>query len=288
MSRNLLDLSGKIDPLTIELFETIKRLADSRGIKFFVVGASARDMILEYGYGIQTKRATMDIDLGVQVSNWGQYEKLIQGLIDTANFEQDRQEQRLKFKNILLMDVIPFGEIAEPEHSFNWPSEDGNEMNTLGFSESFEDAILARLRNSPVLEIKLTSLAGLAIMKIIAWYDNPARGRDAQDLSLILHNYLYAGNEERIFDEENDIFDKIKKNPGDYHNNAGARLLGRDIAKIATPESKKKIIEILKKETGNKERYKLVEAMASTYIKSGHDFEDNIELLEQVKFGILD
>ncbi len=288
MSRSLLDLSGKIDTLTIELFEIIKNTADTQDIKFFVIGASARDMILEYGYKIKTKRATMDIDLGVQVADWGQYEKLKQGLIDTTNFEQDRQEQRLKFKNILLVDIIPFGEIAEPEHKYTWLSEDGNEMSTLGFSESFEDAILVRLRNSPVLEIKLTSLAGLAILKIISWHDNPARGRDAKDLSLIIHNYLYAGNEERIFDEENDIFDKIKKDQGDYHKNAGARLLGRDIAKIALPESKKKIIEILKEETKDEGRYKLVEEMIDSYYKSGHDFEDNIELLQQVKFGMLE
>lgn len=287
MSRSLLDLSGKIDPLTIELFEIIKSAADTGDTKFFVVGASARDMILEHGYEIKTKRATMDIDLGVQVADWGQYEKLKQGLIDTTNFEQDRQEQRLKYKNILLIDIIPFGEIAEPEHSYTWPSEDGNEMNTLGFSESYEDAILARLRHNPVLDIKLTSLAGLAIMKIIAWHDNPARGRDAQDLSLILHNYLYAGNEERIFDEENDIFDKIKKEQGDYHKNAGARLLGRDIAKMALPESNKKIIEILEEETKDEGRYKLVEKMIDAYYESGHDFEDNIELLKQVKLGIL-
>ena len=105
---------------------------------------------------------------------------------------------------------------------------------------------------------------------------------------MIIHNYLYAGNEERIFDEENDIFNKIKKGQGDYHKNAGARLLGRDIAKIALPESKKKIIEILKEETRDEGRYKLVEEMIDSYYKSGHDFEDNIELLQQVKFGIFD
>ena len=49
MSRSLLDLSGKIDTLTIELFEIIKNTADTQDIKFFVIGASARDMILEYG-----------------------------------------------------------------------------------------------------------------------------------------------------------------------------------------------------------------------------------------------
>ena len=288
MNRNLLDLSGEIDPLTIELFEIIKNVADKKGINFFVVGASARDMILEYGYDIQTKRATRDIDLGVQVANWGQYKKLKQGLIDTANFEQDRQEQRLKFKNILIIDIIPFGEIAGLKNSINWPSEDGNEMSTLGYSESFENAILARLRNNPVLEIKLTNIAGLAIMKIIAWHDNPARGKDAQDLSLILHNYLNAGNEERIFEEENDIFGKAKKDHGDYYDNAGARLLGRDIAKIAVTNSKKKILEILEEETREEGRYKLVEEMKDTYYESSHDFEDNIELLKQLKLGILD
>ena len=207
MSRSLLDLSGKIEPLTIELFEVITSAADAMGLQFFVVGATARDMILKYGYNIQTTRATIDIDLGVKVANWGQYKRLKQGLIDTANFEQDRQEQRVKYKNILLIDIIPFGEITEPEYRFNWPTEDGIEMNTLGFIESYEDALLIRLRPTPVLDVKFASLAGLVIMKIIAWNDNPARVRDAKDFSLILHNYLNAGNDERIFKEENDIFD---------------------------------------------------------------------------------
>ena len=31
---------------------------------FFVVGASARDIVLKFGFGIETIRATNDIDLG--------------------------------------------------------------------------------------------------------------------------------------------------------------------------------------------------------------------------------
>jgi predicted nucleotidyltransferase len=64
MSKNLLDLSGKIDDLTGGLFVAIASVATSLGIPFFVVGATARDMILSYGYGIQTIRATYDIDFG--------------------------------------------------------------------------------------------------------------------------------------------------------------------------------------------------------------------------------
>jgi predicted nucleotidyltransferase len=288
MSRNLLNLSGKTEPLIIEILEVITNVADTLSIRFFVVGATARDIILKHGYNIQTTRATMDIDLGVQVTNWGQYEKLKQEFLDTNVFKQEKQEQRLKYKNTFIIDIIPFGGISEPEHRFNWPSEDGVEMNTLGFIESYDAALIVRLRENPVLDVKFAGLPGLVIMKIIAWHDNPARGRDAKDLKLIIHHYLEAGNTDRIFDEERDIFSKINKNKGDDFKRAGARLLGRDINKIATPESKQKILEILNKETGERDRYKLVEAMADTYYESGNDFEENIELLEQVISGMLD
>ena len=79
MSGNLLDLSGKIDIFTVELFETISNVAVSINVPFFVVGATARDMILTHGYDIQTIRATNDIDFGVQVSDWDQYRKLTEG-----------------------------------------------------------------------------------------------------------------------------------------------------------------------------------------------------------------
>lgn len=252
MIRKSLNLSGKIDPLTIELFEDIKKVAESINIQFFVVGATARDIIITYGYDIQTTRATMDIDFGVQVADWEQYEKLKHGLIDTTYFKQESQkQQRLIYKDDLMVDVIPFGAIADPENRFSWPNEDGIEMDTLGFIDSYEDALLVRLRKSPVLDIRFASLAGLSLMKIIAWNDNPARGnRDAKDLKIIIQHYLDAGNVDRIFEEERDIFDRIKKNKGDDYKKAGAMLLGRDIAKIAIPESKRKIIEILEAETG--------------------------------------
>lgn len=61
MNKNLLDLSEKIDQLTVSVYETITKVADSSGIKYFIVGASARDIVLRYGYGIHTIRATVDL-----------------------------------------------------------------------------------------------------------------------------------------------------------------------------------------------------------------------------------
>ena len=54
MTKNFIDLSSKIDTLTGDLFADITGAAAYLGIPFFVVGATARDMILTYGYGIRT------------------------------------------------------------------------------------------------------------------------------------------------------------------------------------------------------------------------------------------
>jgi predicted nucleotidyltransferase len=79
------DLSGKIDKQTVEALAMVKRIADFLSIQFFVVGASARDFILKYCYGIEPPRMTRDIDLGVEVASWEQFNQLKEALIATAN-----------------------------------------------------------------------------------------------------------------------------------------------------------------------------------------------------------
>ena len=65
MTEILFDLSGKIDQEKLEALSLLKKVADSLSIPFFVVGASARDFILEHCYNIRSPRMTQDIDLGV-------------------------------------------------------------------------------------------------------------------------------------------------------------------------------------------------------------------------------
>jgi len=44
-----LDLSEKIDPALVEIFDAIAKAAAARHIRYFVVGATARDMVLGFG-----------------------------------------------------------------------------------------------------------------------------------------------------------------------------------------------------------------------------------------------
>jgi len=60
MNATSLDLTGKADPLVAELLADVARAAERQRIDFFVVGAAARDLVLEHGYGMKSRRATRD------------------------------------------------------------------------------------------------------------------------------------------------------------------------------------------------------------------------------------
>lgn len=68
MNSILPDLSGKIGPVHRDALSLIKEIADSLAIPLFIVGASARDYLLEYYYGQSSPRRTLNIELGVEVA----------------------------------------------------------------------------------------------------------------------------------------------------------------------------------------------------------------------------
>lgn len=283
MKKNLIDLSGKIDNQRLEAIETISRIAFSLKIPFFIIGASARDMLLA-GHNIPIYRATLDIDIGIKVPNWEKFNKLKKGLVETERFTSTREEQKLKHKDHIEIDIIPFGAISDENHNINWPSQE-TVMNVLGFEETFTHAQIVRLRSKPVLDVKLVTLSGLSVMKIFSWKDKyPERKKDATDLFIIIRHYTDAGNFERIPDEMPDLLDS---DDFDYVR-AGARLLGRDIAKVLNPATKKEVLDILEKETGEQDRYELIEDMMRSDIGKISDFDSILSLLMELKTGILE
>lgn len=111
MSKNLLNLSGKINHVLVEIFDIFADVAAAKDARYFVVGATARDMILSYGHGIANKRATADIDMGVKVVDWEEFHILKAGLTSTGQFKATSSMHRLLYKHDLPIDIIPFGPI---------------------------------------------------------------------------------------------------------------------------------------------------------------------------------
>ena len=119
-------------------------------------------------------------------------------------------------------------------------------MSVAGFEEAYEHSITVRVSSDPDLDIKLATLPGLAIMKLISWKEKyPDRKRDAEDLLLIMNKYEEAGNSDRLYGE--DLM--LLQEEGFDTRLAGARLLGRDMAKISEPRTFLIIKEILDAET---------------------------------------
>ena len=230
MTNTLLDLTGKIDKVAVSALDQIHQIMSSMNIPFFIVGATARDILLEVHYGIRSKRATVDIDIAVFIDNWDQFKRLKDELIAATDFTPTKDIQRLLFKKRLPVDIVPFGGVAEKGDLIEWPPDGSIKMSVTGFRECFQDAVQVKICDKPKLSVNVVSLAGLTILKLISWDENgDRRQKDASDLFFIIQNYLDTGNLERLFEEAPDIVDS-----GDYDYDAGsARLLGRDISKIA-------------------------------------------------------
>lgn len=253
-------------------------VADCLNIPFFIVGATARDFILEHYYDIKSPLMTQDIDLGVKVPDWEKFKALSEALLATGNFSKGREKQRYVYKSIYI-DIIPFGPIAGEDRKIARPPEDDIIMGTLGFEEAYQHAITVRLSRDPELDVKLPTIPGLAIMKLISWNENyPERKRDAEDLLFIMRNYEHTGIENRLYEEEIPL---LKEEAFD-NRLAGVRLLGRDMAKISGPVTLNKIKEILSNETVDQTGYRLINNMLSM----PDNFDEVLFMLEKLKQGI--
>ena len=285
MSENLLDLSGKIEPDLVELFQAVENVAAASQICYFVVGATARDIILHYGYDVPIKRATADTDLGVEVPSWDEFQTLKQELTSTGLFRTTRASHRLIYKRGLPLDIVPFGSLEHPDKEITWPPDNSVKMNVLGFEDAYRNTQNVRLSDRPILDIPFATPAGLAVLKIIAWQDRSSDGsKDAQDLVYLMSNYTDAGNQERLFRDHGDLLDV---DDFDYVR-SGIQLLGRDMARMMLPGTRDVVLRILDHEIDGSERHHLVEDMMQNVTASEELFEMYLGFLKALKKGIQD
>ncbi|QEY17226.1 hypothetical protein D0C16_15320 [Cellvibrio sp. KY-GH-1] len=190
MKAPLLNISAKIDPALASLCEIVAECAVQLQIPYLIVGATARDMVLHYGFGAKIQRATADIDFALQVPTWDAFTALRMELI-ANNFSETRKVHCLIAPNNLPIDIIPFGDLADQDAKVQWPPSGDIIMNVLGFQEALNNANTVRLRDAPILDVPVASPEGMTILKLIAWTDREIeqRNKDAKDLAYLLTTY---------------------------------------------------------------------------------------------------
>ncbi len=280
MNRKSFNISGKIDKYSLEIISSVEIVANSLGIPFFIIGATARDIMLEHIYNKPVYRATNDIDLGIRIHDWTEFNKLSTALIEDDRFTGDgRIEHRFYFENIYPIDIVPFGDIATASGTFEWPKEKKT-FTIIGFEEAYKNSDLVTLREKPLLTVNFATAESLTLLKIISWDEKyPNRSRDAIDIALIIETYLEAGNVQRLSESESDLVD----DEFDF-NFTGARLLGRDIAAVFTKQAIDHIVNILNKKTD-----RFVQDMVNEKkFRDEKYFEYYKKLIESLKTGILE
>lgn len=280
----MLILQKEIPENILETLTIVTTVADDLQIPAFIVGATARDLILEYVYQAGIRRATDDIDFGVAVESWEQYEKLKSALISTGKFRDDsKMEQRLwqgRGINEMKIDLVPYGGIESPVGTVTFPPTEF-EMNTKGFAEAYQNCLKIKIRDDS--EIRLVSLPGLVMLKFVAYDDRPfERQADLQDIWYVMTKYLDAGNEDRLY-QDSDLLTDENFN----FRTVGARLLGRDLAKILNDQTKKIVLKYLS-EDENSGLTRISEIVSHRENRLGENLNEIIEMFQELRRGIFE
>ncbi len=191
-----------LDPVTVSVIRAINNVTVELGLDTLLVGATARVILLEHVHDQVTGRKTHDIDFAVAVENWEQFRAIKERLIALREFTQDeRIAHRLNYGPVVIVDLIPFGEIEDEESMLRWPPPEVAILNMAGFRDAYESAV--QIEIEPGLIVSVASIPSMSVLKIFAWNDrrHEEKGKkDAQDFLYLLREYHKIGS--RIYEDE--------------------------------------------------------------------------------------
>jgi len=249
------------NPLLKVLLKNLTDYFQSIGSNFYVIGATARDIILSGIHNQTSTRRTTDLDIAIIIKDWDKFAQISKELCEIEGFTKDKiKSQRFHFQDVYDIDIVPFGEIAKADNNIYWPPEEEFAMSVAGFTEIANNTLDVTIDNE--FSIKVASLPSIFILKLGAFYDRKVEtNKDADDMAFIINNYLEI-NETRAIEEHYDLY--CVENFTCFI--AGSTLLGRDIKTIfeENVETLESFIGILETELRLEEESTLINQMLET------------------------
>ena len=249
------------NPLLKDLLKELISFFGGINVDFYVIGATARDIILSNLHDLTPERKTVDLDIAIAINDWSQFQSIEENLPKKVGFEKNKeQKQRFIYKGVYIIDIVPFGDVAKDDGNIYWPPDETVAMSVWGFSEMADSTISVEIDGE--FSIEIASLPGLFILKLVAWKDRHLSGsKDAYDIALLLTNYLDI-NTERAVEDHYDLYemDKIDQVI------AGAQLMARDIKLLIRDNQKtlEYLREILTKEIELAEESRLINQLVES------------------------
>jgi predicted nucleotidyltransferase len=234
--------------LTTALLRDVVGATQATSIAWFVGGASARDILLTHIHDIDAARATADVDIGVAIQSWANHTQLRNALLASGHFAASASANathRLTYRMAgsgerTWLDIVPFGGVQDGCGEIAWPPDQAVRMNVAGFQQALDAAVPVKVAAG--LVVPLASLPAQAMLKLIAWQDRHAADRkDAIDLLFLMSKYAQAGNMDRLYGEEFALVERFGHDP----DRAGAALLGREMAAVASEDVRARLLAIV-------------------------------------------
>ena len=248
-------------PLLKPVLEELIPVFEEAGIKFYIIGAVARDIILEL-YDDKSKRVTMDLDIAIAINDWSAFDVLATQIVSLPNFTKDtKQQQKFLYKSNFEIDIVPYGGIKNQNDKIYWPPDESFAMTVLGFEE-VEDSLL-KIQIDEEVNFEIVSLEGVFLLKLFAWKDRSNKTtKDAEDLGFLLNNYFNI-NRDSSFDEP---YNKVYDLEDFTELNAGAIILGQklNLMLAKSPPVKAKLKSILEENIAKAEESKLINQIMET------------------------
>lgn len=111
-------------PLLKPVLEELIPVFEEAGIKFYMIGAVARDIILDL-HNEKSKRVTMDLDIAIAINDWEVFHDLAAKITALPNFTKDiKHQQKFIYKGQYEIDIVPYGDIKNQNDKIYWPPDE--------------------------------------------------------------------------------------------------------------------------------------------------------------------
>lgn len=282
MSDELLNITGKLDPPIIALYQLVGDVAEDLDIPFLVVGATTRELVLRYAHDVTVAVESEFPDFAIEVADWRSFQMLKDALLDSG-FSATRMEQRIISPENILLEILPFVELEHDQTTLAWSVDGEMQSNVLGFQEVFANAERVRIQDMPTVDIHVATPAGMAVLKLLKWLDGDAdlRIKDAIDLQLLLSGYQDVPEVRNWLYEDKQLLKDY-----DYDITlAAAWLLGEDAGVIVSEQTAELLAALFNDSYEVLSAGDLAEEMSEPDLR---DYDRNTELINAFAEGFLD
>ncbi|WP_147676323.1 nucleotidyl transferase AbiEii/AbiGii toxin family protein [Algibacter pacificus] len=265
-------------PYFKEVFDCIDKVMIKLNVPYYLIGASAIALEL-LKEGIKPSRGTKDIDFAIMIASLQEFETIVEELSNYGFNKVEAPWTLYNDKFNIVIDLLPFGEIEE-NFTINF-NERYTDLHVLGFSEVLQNPETVQIEEKSV---KIPSLSGMVILKLIAWSDRPEeRDSDLYDILRIIE-YYFDLNFDEIVEHHNDTFpeeedlDQLK---------IAARVLGRKASQYLNVSEaiKSRILNTLNDNVSDAKNSAIAKQWVS---KKEWDLEYAVQILEEFKLGIIE